>query len=40
MRLVCGDASADVRWSVFDPFTLFDDGWRSAEVGIGRRYVA
>jgi hypothetical protein len=24
----------------FDPFTLFDDGFRPAEVGIGRRDVA
>jgi hypothetical protein len=23
----------------FDPFTLFDDGWRPAEVGIGGRHV-
>ena len=22
-----------------DPFTLFDDGWRSAEVGVGGCYV-
>ena len=24
----------------FDPFTLFDDGWRPAEVGVGGRHVA
>ena len=24
----------------FDPFALFDDGWRPAEVGVGRRHVA
>ncbi len=24
----------------FDPFTLFDDGFRPAEVGIGRRSVS
>ena len=23
----------------FDPFTLFDDGWRPAEVGVGGRHV-
>ena len=23
----------------FDPFTLLDDGWRPAEVGIGGRHV-
>jgi hypothetical protein len=23
----------------FDPFSLFDDGFSPAEVGIGRRYV-
>ena len=23
-----------------DPFTLFDDGWSPAEVGVGRRHVA
>ena len=25
---------------VFDPFSAFDDGFRSTEVGIGGRYVA
>ena len=24
----------------FDPFTLLDDGWRPAEVGVGGRHVA
>ena len=33
MRRVCGDASAD--GFLFDPFSMFDDGFRSSEVGIG-----
>lgn len=39
MWRVCGDANSDVRWRLFDPFALFDDGFNSAEVGVGGRYV-
>ena len=39
LRRVCGVASADVGWFAFEPFTLFDDGWCNAEVGIGGGHV-